>query len=573
MRQTTVRVAEGALDANETIARANRADFDTHGVTVINLMSAPGAGKTTLLERALEDTGDIRVGRAGGRRPRAPRRRPAIPPARAGRRSTPIRRSRRMPPRREHGPLGDRSDPRSRRSTCQVENAGNLVCPAEFSVGEHHRWMISSVIEGDDKPLKYPLMFAPAPRHPQQDRPPPARRLHRPLPRQPGPGESPGGDASGERSDRRRRRGVPEATRVAGLAQRGHWGEVAAAPEFSVVAGPQQRREIALANAAEGPDRLRRLSTRRGCAGLGRDSVRFSMRGRSITTVIAHPRHGVEESEFDDAVAKFCEPHFAKAREHLDALEVIAKPVVNDSPAAAIYELADWEKPTLIAIGSTRHGRTGRVLVGTLGTSLLSGIQCSVAVAPRGYADRESGSVASGSRSMAPRSPGAPSRRPPTSHNERMRMPGPERDGAPHYVLGGLLSPVGPQEYRELKVKEWERIYENARSRVPESVPMEPLLLHGEPARSWPRGRATSTCSARFPRVWPGQGHHAGQRLRPCDGRRPVPGHRDPPWRRLAAARAIGPISPDRLGDHLDRPAGHSATQRPQPLQKSRSIS
>jgi hydrogenase nickel incorporation protein HypB len=40
-----------------------------------------------------------------------------------------------------------------------IENVGNLVCPAEFTVGEHRRWMISSVTEGDDKPLKYPLMF------------------------------------------------------------------------------------------------------------------------------------------------------------------------------------------------------------------------------------------------------------------------------------------------------------------------------------------------------------------------------------------------------------------------------
>jgi hydrogenase nickel incorporation protein HypB len=63
MHQTTVRVAEGALDANQTIAEANRADFDAAGVTVINLMSAPGAGKTTLLERALDGgTGDVHVG-------------------------------------------------------------------------------------------------------------------------------------------------------------------------------------------------------------------------------------------------------------------------------------------------------------------------------------------------------------------------------------------------------------------------------------------------------------------------------------------------------------------------------
>jgi hydrogenase nickel incorporation protein HypB len=40
-----------------------------------------------------------------------------------------------------------------------IENVGNLVCPAEFRVGEHHRVMVASVTEGEDKPLKYPLMF------------------------------------------------------------------------------------------------------------------------------------------------------------------------------------------------------------------------------------------------------------------------------------------------------------------------------------------------------------------------------------------------------------------------------
>src|SRR6187200_2872314 len=53
MHRTKIRVVEDALDANNTIARANRDDFDRHGVTVVNLMSAPGAGKTTLLERSL----------------------------------------------------------------------------------------------------------------------------------------------------------------------------------------------------------------------------------------------------------------------------------------------------------------------------------------------------------------------------------------------------------------------------------------------------------------------------------------------------------------------------------------
>ena len=54
MHRVRVRVVEDALDANNTIARANRDDFDRHGVTVVNLMGAPGAGKTALLERLLE---------------------------------------------------------------------------------------------------------------------------------------------------------------------------------------------------------------------------------------------------------------------------------------------------------------------------------------------------------------------------------------------------------------------------------------------------------------------------------------------------------------------------------------
>ena len=62
MHRTRVRVVTDALDANNTIAQANRADFDRHGVTVVNVMSAPGAGKTALLERALVDLDGVRAG-------------------------------------------------------------------------------------------------------------------------------------------------------------------------------------------------------------------------------------------------------------------------------------------------------------------------------------------------------------------------------------------------------------------------------------------------------------------------------------------------------------------------------
>src|SRR3954447_17040889 len=62
MHRTKVRIVEDVLDANNTIAGANRDDFDRHDVTVLNLMSAPGAGKTTLLERVLPTLGDVRAG-------------------------------------------------------------------------------------------------------------------------------------------------------------------------------------------------------------------------------------------------------------------------------------------------------------------------------------------------------------------------------------------------------------------------------------------------------------------------------------------------------------------------------
>jgi hydrogenase nickel incorporation protein HypB len=161
MHQTTVRVAEGALDANQTIAEANRADFDAAGVTVINLMSAPGAGKTTLLERALEGgTGDGRVGILEGDV------RGSLDADRLSHLHVPVTQINTDPAFGGECHLDANmvrsaipQIPLEEIDLLVIENVGNLVCPAEFTVGEHHRWMISSVTEGDDKPLKYPLMF------------------------------------------------------------------------------------------------------------------------------------------------------------------------------------------------------------------------------------------------------------------------------------------------------------------------------------------------------------------------------------------------------------------------------
>jgi hydrogenase nickel incorporation protein HypB len=161
MHQTTVRVAEGALDANQTIAEANRADFEAAGVTVINLMSAPGAGKTTLLERALEGgTGDVRVGVLEGDV------RGSLDADRLSHLHIPVTQINTDPAFGGECHLDANmvrsalpQVPLDEIDLLVIENVGNLVCPAEFTVGEHHRWMISSVTEGEDKPLKYPLMF------------------------------------------------------------------------------------------------------------------------------------------------------------------------------------------------------------------------------------------------------------------------------------------------------------------------------------------------------------------------------------------------------------------------------
>ena len=160
MHRTKVRVVEDVLDANDTIARANRDDFDRAGVTVVNLMSAPGAGKTTLLERVLGDLDGVRAGVLEGDV------QGSLDADRLASLHVPVDQLNTDP-----GFGGEcHLDANMVRSALAdvpladidllvIENVGNLVCPAEFRVGEDARVMVSSVTEGEDKPLKYPLMF------------------------------------------------------------------------------------------------------------------------------------------------------------------------------------------------------------------------------------------------------------------------------------------------------------------------------------------------------------------------------------------------------------------------------
>ncbi len=156
-----VQVLENILNENDRVADTNRADFDTNGVVAVNLMSSPGAGKTTLLAKTIQAIGsDRRVGvlegdiatsidadilSAAGAVVSLVNTQDGFggechldaPMVRYGLDKLPL----------------DELD------LVVIENVGNLVCPAEFDVGQHRRAMVYAITEGEEKPLKYPVMF------------------------------------------------------------------------------------------------------------------------------------------------------------------------------------------------------------------------------------------------------------------------------------------------------------------------------------------------------------------------------------------------------------------------------
>lgn len=150
-------VVRDILEANERIAAENRRIFDENMVFVINLMSSPGAGKTSLLERTIDTlSGEIQMGVIEGDI------QSSIDAERVAKKGVPAVQINtdgacHLDGNMIQGAFGH-LDLKSI-DLLIVENVGNLVCPAEFKMGEDHKVMILSVTEGDDKPEKYPLMF------------------------------------------------------------------------------------------------------------------------------------------------------------------------------------------------------------------------------------------------------------------------------------------------------------------------------------------------------------------------------------------------------------------------------
>jgi len=152
-----LKVTTNILTANEKIAEGNEKIFADAGVFVLNLMSSPGAGKTTLLEQTITRLKDrVKVGVIEGDIAGAD------DAMRIDALGVPVVQINtggacHLDANMINEVLGDL--PIADLDILVIENVGNLVCPAEFKLGEHMKVAVLSITEGHDKPLKYPVMF------------------------------------------------------------------------------------------------------------------------------------------------------------------------------------------------------------------------------------------------------------------------------------------------------------------------------------------------------------------------------------------------------------------------------
>ena len=152
-----INVMTDILEANDRIATANGDVFNKNRNLVLNLMSSPGAGKTSLLEKTGEALkGNLRLGVIAGdietSRDAERLEKHKLPVIQLTTGSACHLDANMIASALPHIDL-------KKIDILVIENVGNLVCPAEFKLGEDYKIMILSVTEGDEKPLKYPLMF------------------------------------------------------------------------------------------------------------------------------------------------------------------------------------------------------------------------------------------------------------------------------------------------------------------------------------------------------------------------------------------------------------------------------
>jgi hydrogenase nickel incorporation protein HypB len=180
----SIQIEADVLGANQALADANRAHFLAHGVTAYNLVSSPGSGKTTLLCAAIaalrERAPQLPLAVVEGdqqTRLDADRIRAAGAPAIQVNTGRGCHLDAKMvgdafarldlhahahQHTHQHAHHHEHEHPHAPAALLFIENVGNLVCPALWDLGEAAKVVVLSVTEGDDKPLKYPDMFAAA---------------------------------------------------------------------------------------------------------------------------------------------------------------------------------------------------------------------------------------------------------------------------------------------------------------------------------------------------------------------------------------------------------------------------
>jgi hydrogenase nickel incorporation protein HypB len=152
-----IKVVKDILGANDRIARKNRQLFDGNKVFVVNVMASPGAGKTSVIMETIKRLkGKTGVGVVEGDISSS------LDAEAISKEDVPVVQINtggecHLDANMTAIALGDL--PLKDIDLLLIENVGNLVCPAEFALGEDIKVLISSTPEGDDKPFKYPLMF------------------------------------------------------------------------------------------------------------------------------------------------------------------------------------------------------------------------------------------------------------------------------------------------------------------------------------------------------------------------------------------------------------------------------
>jgi hydrogenase nickel incorporation protein HypB len=151
-------IVEDILSANDLLAAENQRLLAGRGILAVNIMSSPGAGKTSLILKTVETLGkEIRIGVIEGdvasRVDADTIERLGVPVVQINTGGTCH-----LDANMVRGALNRL--PLDEIELLMIENVGNLICPTDFALGEAKKVMISSVPEGDDKPYKYPAMFA-----------------------------------------------------------------------------------------------------------------------------------------------------------------------------------------------------------------------------------------------------------------------------------------------------------------------------------------------------------------------------------------------------------------------------